>query len=865
MFYTFKDIIINLNNRPVLVNNLQLSQQNSYVSPYEEQDRTSISYGPENGTIGNLRIQYYLTGQDPLKYYFFNNENEFITGYVGGLYFNSGLLNTYSINLVPNNPAQVNANIVFYTPLTGTLTNTAPITQSIQVLNLYNAILANNTNFSTDFSNNISNINFEYQAEIKPIYSMETGSNVPNISPYRIVVEKRKISTEITSDNFVMNLPYSGREYGMKLFLINPNNTGIQESFECSGRINQKTINGDVDKSLKSSISIEQNHVNDIPSIRSTSFNPVSVITPYNLTITGLNLLSTNSVKIGDENCTINSITNNTISISYTPNVINDYIYLDNPKGRTISSFIQQFTFSGIRISGTNVDGININTGDVGTQVLITGSNFYRISDVQIGDGKCPFALIGNTGIKTVITSDVTTGPIKVISQTRNLTGVYNTFFVPPKIYSIYPGTGITGSLITISGANFSGINRVFFNGISGVFASTTLNLITGTVPSSGRGFTKGFITVSTNLNLTGISLDKYQPLIPILDILPRSGKIYETGVIKLKYFDRDFLNEISGIGISGYKVSYNYVTGTFYVSGNLPRSGILTGIIPSGNLNGYVTIYEPDGVTTYPSFTGKFDQIGPAPFVTEIQPYIINLYKYNNIAFRGQNLLDFFGQSSYLQLRAGQVLAASPDSSVIYPFSIVSGNSFGNKAIFPYVRITGTTGYYNATVINAAGSDLIESGIYVRPPINEAQRGLVIHAAGLTSNPPSYAVDVSGKSYSAITGIIDTYHGASWWCTFKENIIVSRLNISQTNVPSSLKIKRTNYRRISNVDVSLCNEADQEIFFTGLNFARAPSLHTGISFLARPITGARFLKLSSVDTSSTTPQFMGFSNVEVL
>ncbi len=141
--------------------------------------------------------------------------------------------------------------------------------------------------------------------------------------------------------------------------------------------------------------------------------------------------------------------------------------------------------------------------------------------------------------------------------------GIYQ---IPPTIRSFTPTSGPVGTLVTISGANFSGVpggNTVSFNGTPATVTTSSVNSITTTVPA---GATNGPISVTAGLTSTSSTNFTVIPTITITS--PASG-VYG-GTIPLTFS-----------GSSG-AVTYSVVnnTGTATVTGstlNLTGAGTVT------------------------------------------------------------------------------------------------------------------------------------------------------------------------------------------------------------------------------------------------------------------------------------------------
>ncbi|WP_216680443.1 IPT/TIG domain-containing protein [Hymenobacter siberiensis] len=144
-------------------------------------------------------------------------------------------------------------------------------------------------------------------------------------------------------------------------------------------------------------------------------------------------------------------------------------------------------------------------TGAVGTVVTITGTDFTLASQVRFNTTSATaFTVVSSTQITATVPAGATTGLIAVTTPVG--TGVSTTSFVvipAPVITSFTPTNGVAGTVVVITGLNFTGATQVTFNGtVAPTFTVTSATQISVTAPA---GVTTGFIAV-TALGGTGTS-----------------------------------------------------------------------------------------------------------------------------------------------------------------------------------------------------------------------------------------------------------------------------------------------------------------------------------------------------------------------
>ncbi|MEP1094088.1 MAG: IPT/TIG domain-containing protein [Cyclobacteriaceae bacterium] len=242
------------------------------------------------------------------------------------------------------------------------------------------------------------------------------------------------------------------------------------------------------DKADKISISEQK-----LPTI--TTINPSIGVLHTNVTITGTNFSSSKE----DVSVTFNG-TEAVISESSETSITAVV-----PSGATTglvgvkigASFVQGGpTFT---VPEPTVDSYSPTTGIVGTEVVVTGTNFSTVladNSISFNGETADITGVTSTTITTSVPSGATTGPISVtVDGQTGVAGVE--FTVPlPTINSFDPIEGETDAVVTITGTNFSADidnNEVRFNGVEAVVTSATETTIVTSVPA---GASTGTITV---------------------------------------------------------------------------------------------------------------------------------------------------------------------------------------------------------------------------------------------------------------------------------------------------------------------------------------------------------------------------------
>ena len=234
--------------------------------------------------------------------------------------------------------------------------------------------------------------------------------------------------------------------------------------------------------------------VGTAPSI--TSLSPVSGPTGTLVTITGTNFGSSQ----GSSTVTFNGVAAVPTSWSATS------IAAPVPSGATTGNVV--VTVGGVASNGLtfavgtapSITSLSPVSGPTGTLVTITGTNFgssQGSSTVTFNGAAAVPTSWSATSIAAPVPSGATTGNVVVTVGGVASKGLTFTVATTPSITSLSPISGPTGTLVTITGANFGstqGSSTVTFNGAAAVPTSWSATSIVAPVPS---GATTGNVVVT--------------------------------------------------------------------------------------------------------------------------------------------------------------------------------------------------------------------------------------------------------------------------------------------------------------------------------------------------------------------------------
>lgn len=243
-----------------------------------------------------------------------------------------------------------------------------------------------------------------------------------------------------------------------------------------------------------------------------TSFSPSSGIIGTQVTITGSYFssnISNNTVQFGNVQAAVINSTTNQLTVIVPAGTTNQ------PISVTVNGMTATSGSSFIIIYPPVINSFNPQSGPVGTNVTISGSNFSNTpanNTVRFGSVQATVNTATDTQISVTVPAGAITQPISV--TVNGLTAYSSGPFIipppqPPVINSFFPSSGPVGTTVTITGMNFSNIpadNNVSFGGNQATVTAASETQLTVTVPNGSGNFQ---ISVVVN-GLTGNSNNQF-------------------------------------------------------------------------------------------------------------------------------------------------------------------------------------------------------------------------------------------------------------------------------------------------------------------------------------------------------------------
>ena len=620
-----------LSTQSFLCESIEASLQSNVQPSYLNGFQFATDYSATDLVQGSLRITYYLTGQDLLRDYFDDNDSR-ISGNFGGLFFKEGKMSSYSIAGQPNQPIKVSADITFFDQLSGTFTPTDTTAEEVQVPNFYNFQFTNN---SQDEIGNVNILNFNYSLNNEIIAVKNLNSTLAD----SLLVGQRSSQLQAEIDIVSGTLPTSGLKVNLSLDLKDFAGNTIY-SLPITGVLNSKNISTAIDDIVRSNISIFSTQVSDQPTITDLTTNGSDEFTYFE--IYGANLDSSQVIILDDtvvqrvqDNLTTGQLKKIRDNIFGEDIVRSAFSYIDSdgsprlrfyaPNG-AIASYPEVVTSVGKVKSailaspydpGIAIENLDPNPAAIGSLITISGSGFYSIDEISFGGGALSknfttsnFAL---TKLSVEVPNLAESGFITVKSNRRNTSGTSTINFVPiPQIDSASLTTGVTGTLVTLSGLGMNHVTGALFSGSAACTATSNASAQSvDIIVAEDAVF--GPITISGALGTSTISDFNFTP-IPLL-----------TGTFPLTVDPGDFIS-LTGVGITSsllysptsddrYLVTFNGLNATGLFKRTSDQG--LTGLVPSTAINGTISLNRT--ASDYYYSEANLSLLTQAPIITGI------------------------------------------------------------------------------------------------------------------------------------------------------------------------------------------------------------------------------------------------------
>ncbi len=402
-----------------------------------------------------------------------------------------------------------------------------------------------------------------------------------------------------------------------------------------------------------------------------TQFTP-SAAAGASIDIIGQSLLGVTDVRFGSVAAQFTVVSGTNIQAVVPATAVDGPLTVTSPGG----SFITTNNF----LIGPSIISFSPVGGPVGTVVTITGSGLSNTKTVLFGSVAATTGTnINATTVTAVVPNNTFTASLTVI--TGNGTNVSATpFYLPPRVDGVSPSSGLVGTVVTLTGVNFSGTTKVELGGqsIAG-FTVTGTNKLTLTVPA---GAVSGVFRV-TNPAGVATSSAAFTVTLPtpsITGFTPTGGPV-GTQVT------------ISGFNLANAtNVAFNGQNAVFTVNG----TGLVA-TVPNGATTGPIRVTNPDGQgTSANSFTVASNADLKVTLTASLNPAIA----YGGLGYSMQAV-----NRGPLAVSDAQLVLTLP-SGVTFD-SVTGSQNFelqGSKVTFP-IGAMAVNGSFNVTVLVRVGA----------------------------------------------------------------------------------------------------------------------------------------------------------------
>jgi hypothetical protein len=357
------------------------------------------------------------------------------------------------------------------------------------------------------------------------------------------------------------------------------------------------------------------------PSVTSISLDAGLTTGGVSVTISGAGFTGTTAVDFGSvpgSSVVVQSDNTLTVKSPAEPAGTVD-VTVVTPQGTSGTSSADQFTVvaPGSAPTVTSVSPTS-GTNDGGTTLTLTGTGFVGVTSVEF-ETEAGFSLdvLSPTSL-TVVTPPYPAGSVEVSVETPN--GPAQTTFIfvtpgpPPTVTGVSPSVGLTsGTVVTITGTGFAGVNSVSFGGVAAAsFLVSSTTTIVAQSPVEAAGTVDVTVTTPNGTSATS-SADQFTGVAPgpppaVTSVTPNAGTT--AGGVTFT---------ITGTGFTGATaVNVGPTAASFVFSSDTS----ITATSPTEAAGTYdVTVTTPNG-TSPPNPSGdQFTVVAPLPVVSSVGP----------------------------------------------------------------------------------------------------------------------------------------------------------------------------------------------------------------------------------------------------
>ena len=576
-------------------------------------------------------------------------------------------------------------------------------------------------------------------------------------------------------------------------------------------------------------ISAENFVVKDAPEI--TSFSPASGIVGSEVTINGKNFdAGTVTVKFGTGTATAVTVVSATKITAIVP--------LAGTTGK-----ITVETAAGAVLSATNFTVVGApavtlfapSSGSIGVNVVITGTNFINVSSVKFNNTNVPngnFTIISATQITALVPAGASTGKISVTTPAgTGASGNNFTVYPPPTLTSFTPAIGPVGTVVTITGTNFTGATKVLIGTIECAFTVNSATQIDATIPAGALTGKLKVVTPGGEATSAADFVVKAAPT--ITSFSPGSGIVGATITINGSDFDAGAVVVKFGTGTA---TDVTVVNAT-QISAKVPADAT-TGKITVQTASGSVlsaSTFTVIGIPTITSISPTSGVIGTEVTITGTNFINVSAVKIGAVSIPA---------GSYTVISAAQVKATVPAGAVTGKMSVTTPAGTATSATDFTVLFPPTITSFSPTS-GAAAINVIITGTNFANITSVSFNDVEVGAGNFTVNSPT---QITAKVPSNATSGKVKVANAEGTATSTDNFYVTPFisNITPSSGSPGTPITITG----TNLDAA-------NVSFSGTVVSPSTNTSTSITVVVPSISsGGKNVTVSNLGGTSNTRSF---------
>ncbi len=430
-----------------------------------------------------------------------------------------------------------------------------------------------------------------------------------------------------------------------------------------------------------------------IPAPTITSFTPASGGSGKEITISGTDFTGVTAVNFGGVPAASFTVVSATTIKAVVGAGASGNIGITTTGGVTSAA---GFTF----IPPPGITAFSPAAAGSGDTVMIRGNNFTGASAVKFGDGDAAsFRTLSDTSILAVVGYSSTSGNVSITNTGGTSIIAGFTYIERPVISYFYPIEAKPGTVVTISGKNFTDVQSVSFGGVpAAAFTIVSASTIQATV---GQG-ASGKVTVTAPSGSSSAQWFQFIPLPVITSFSPEKSGTDSTVTITGMYLD-----QVTSVTFGG----------TFAKSFKIIDHTTIKAVVGSGN-TGDIVVKTINGTTASRSGFIYY----PLPVITSFAP--VTARKGESVTIKGSG---FTGTTA-----------------VILGDSLVASFVVENDATITAVAGNGESG--KVRVSTPGGTVLRDGFVFVSPP--------VVYSFSPRGSYTDSVVTITGKYFTNATGV---------------------------------------------------------------------------------------------------------------